>query len=202
MADPTIPVFDGDGRVNAEAEILLSQDAAEQLEWEVGEVRAGAVPTRLSGTYQVNDETDSHWAHSDYATELSVLDDLDKGLLANAAAYLAPGNPGVTEPGDARLLNAWYPLNASSIAGDDVATLTAQLSGFTAGSVPLVAADSADAVAVEEPVNFEAQFSTELFNTLEALSGQQRATASIAAVVAAGPIESPSLSLLWAPNSS
>ncbi|UJH71109.1 hypothetical protein [Ornithinimicrobium sp. INDO-MA30-4] len=182
---------------DSEIEIALSQDAAEQLHWEVGEVRdvPGAAQTRLSGTYEPIDPLDTHWSHSPYAPELATFFDADRGTEATAAAYLAPNNPGVVRPGSTRTFKLWYPLDASNVPGDDVASLRAQLGGMTAGE-SVVIAEGEDPQEVSgngvPPDGFieagmTARFTTELFEPLDALVAQQRTTTSLAAVVAAGP---------------
>lgn len=196
---PTLPLSDvqfagpdGPSAGPGEAlDILLSADAASQLCWEVGEVRdvPAAAPTRLSGTYVPVNPDDPHWAHSTYGAELGVFDDLNLGKQARAAAYLAPGSPGVLTPGSVRELHLWYPLDAGDIPGDDVGALTAQLGALTASQVPLVqeSAGRADQGPSERLAGLEARFVTEIFGVLRDLSVQQHATASILAIVAVGP---------------
>lgn len=200
---PTIPLPDfytdgPDGRPKAgpddDLEILLSADAADQLKWEVGEVREvpGGGPTSLSGIYTPLDPDDPHWSHSTYGAQMGVFFDANQGKLAKAAAYLAPGNPGVVTPGSTRELHLWYPLDAGDIMGDDVGALTAQLSALTAAQVTLVdpaEPDEQDAQIEAEPLErvLDVRLSTEIFSVLRELSTQQRATAAILAVVGAGP---------------
>ncbi len=198
----TLPLFDiliggPDGPqtpAGDDLEILLSADAAQQLQWKVGEVRdvPAAAPTRLAGIYTPLDPDDPYWAHSPYGAELAVFDDLDRGKLATAAAYLAPGNPGVVTPGSTREVRIWYPLDASDVPGGDVGALTAQLGALTAGQVTVIdepAPERGEGTAGPPPEpGVEARFVTEIFGVLRELSTQQRATASILAVVASGPV--------------
>ncbi len=194
--DPTVPLPDvsADGSSSSqvgpdgELEILLSADAAEQLVWQVGEVRdvPAAAPTRLAGIYTPVDPEDPYWDHSTYGAELGTFFDADQGTLAKAAAYLAPGNPGVVTSLSTREFHLWYPLDASDVPGDDVGALTGQLGALTAARVPLVDPDEdQDGTAVRA---LRAGFATEIFDVLGSLSDQQRSTASILAVVAAGPV--------------
>ncbi|MGB3184686.1 MAG: FtsX-like permease family protein [Ornithinimicrobium sp.] len=210
---PTIPLqgarFEDDDGTSfvdsvAEVDIALSEDAARQLYWEVGEVRdvPPAGPTRLSGVYVPLDPDDPHWEHSTYGAALAVFNDFDRGKLATAAAYLAPGNPGVTALGASREFHLWYPLDATDVAGDDVAALAAQLGGLTAASVGVVSASGevgADDAAVDggqsaeddQPPSvsaLDARFITEIFGVLRELAQQQQATSSLLAVLSAGPI--------------
>lgn len=171
-----------------ELEILLSADAAEQLVWDVGEVRdvAAAAPTRLAGIYTPVDPENSYWDYSTHGAELSTFFDGDRGTLATAAAYLYPGNPGIVTPLSTREFQLWYPLDASNVPGDDVGALTRQLGALTAAQVPIVGSDEDNS----DPtvVALRAGFGTEIFGVLGSLADQQRSTASILAVIAAGPV--------------
>jgi putative ABC transport system permease protein len=168
-------------------EILLSADAAEQLVWQVGEERqvANAPLTRLSGTYEPRDPDDPHWQHSPYGAELATFFDGNVGTTARAAAYLAPGNPGSLPLTGSRQFRLWFPLAAADVPGDQVGELTAQLNGLTAAETPVTPGPAPDNALVPE---LTVRFSSEVFDTLSDLAAGQRATASVLAVVVAGPV--------------
>ncbi len=167
-------------------EVLLSADAADQLRWEVGEERqvANAPLTRLTGTYEPLDPDDPHWQHTPYGAELATFFDGNVGTTARAAAYLAPGNPG-SFPSDSRQFRMWFPLAAADVPGDQVGELTAQLNGLTAAETTVTAGPAPQDALVPE---LSVRFSSEVFDTLTDLVTAQRATASVLAVVVAGPV--------------
>lgn len=168
-------------------EILLSADASEQLRWEVGEERqmANAPLTRLAGTYEPLDADDPHWLHSPYGAELATFFDGNVGTTARAAAYLAPGNPGSLPFTGSREFRLWFPLAAADVPGDQVGELTAQLNGLTAAETAVTPVGAPDDALVPE---LTVRFSSEVFDTLTDLATGQRATASVLAVVVAGPV--------------
>ncbi|MCE0486766.1 FtsX-like permease family protein [Ornithinimicrobium sediminis] len=177
----------GGGPVDDALEILLSADAAEQLAWEVGEERemANAPLTLLVGTYEPVDADDPHWLHSPYGAELATFFDGNVGTTARAAAYLAPGNPGSMPFAGSRQFRIWFPLAAADVPGDQVGLLTAQLNRLTAAETTVVPGPAPDDALVPE---LTVRFSSEVFDTLADLSSGQRATASVLAVVLAGPV--------------
>lgn len=168
-------------------EVVMTQEAADGLVWKVGDERGfGPAKVRLSGVYVANDPTDPHWAQSPFGADFGTFFDGDLGTQGKAAAYLASGNPGVLFPGSSREVHTWFTLDASNVTTDDVGLLSAQIGAFTAAKVTLV--DPAKAGPDDTVRAFAPRFATEIFDTLGEITSQQRATASILAVISAGPI--------------
>ncbi len=168
-------------------EVVMTQEAAEALVWKVGNERVlGPARVRLSGTYVANDPADPHWAQSPFGADFGTFFDGDRGTQGKTAAYLAAGNPGVLFPGSSREVYTWFTLDASTVTSDDVGALSAQIGALTAAKVTLI--DPATAGPDDTVRTFVPRFGTEIFDTLDDVTGQQRATASILAVISAGPI--------------
>lgn len=167
-----------------QVEVVLSQDAADQLLLEVGDEVAGAMV--LSGIYEPKDPNDPRWQHVDNAARLGVIPDPDKGDTAYATAFLSPDNRGSTGQPASVHMTLWYPVTPEAITGStaQVQELRSQLTGFLAQQHEL-------ASAAQVPDSGEAQvpvFVSELTSTLTRIAGQQRAMTSLLAVVAAGPL--------------
>ncbi len=168
-------------------EVVVNQQTADRLVWAVGEERGiGQQQVRLTGTYTVDDPEAAHWAQSPFGADFGTFFDGDRGTLGTATAYLAPANPGVVVPGSSREVHAWFTLDASQVASDDVQALTSQIGGLTAG--PVIVIDPALSDPDGAVVDFRPRLTTEIFNTLADVTSEQSATASIMAVSSAGPI--------------
>ncbi|MBA2696472.1 MAG: hypothetical protein H0U62_11700, partial [Actinobacteria bacterium] len=168
-------------------EIALNQTSAERLVWEVGEERdIGFLSIRLAGIYTADDPASSHWQQSPFGADLGTFFDGNIGITAKATAYLAPGNPGALIPGSARNVHAWFSVDASDVSSDDVSALTAQIGAFTVAEVTVV--DPELASPQNAMRDFRPRFLTEISGTLRDVAAEQRATASILAVISAGPI--------------
>lgn len=164
--------------------VLLSEDAARQLRLEVGDTFAGAMV--LSGTYRATDPEDPRWQHVDNAAALGVVRDPDKGDSAMATAFLSPENRGSTGPPASVRMTLWYPVDPEGISGraGQVEQLRSQITGFLGQQHQLADPTTVpDTDAAQIPV-----FRSELTGTLDRVVLQQRATSSLLAVVAAGPL--------------
>ena len=171
----------------APLDVVVNQETADGLVWEVGDVRAvGEQQVRLSGIFTADDPEAAHWAQSPFGADFGTFFDGDRGTLGTATAYLAPGNPGIVVPGSSREIHAWFTLDASAVVSDDVQALTAEIGALTAGTVTVI--DSAQSDPLDAVVDFRPRFGTEIFDTLANVTSEQRATASIMAVSSAGPI--------------
>lgn len=171
-------------------EVLLSAEAAERLQWSVGEQRGALV---LAGTFVPVDPEDSYWAHAPNALTVGELFDGNIGTQAFVAAYLNPANPGTDgDPGHIMEFRFVLPVEAGSLGGGDVITAAQQLRGFTSGPVVLREQDP-DAGSVgtigQVPVRtvLSPTFGAEVIPVLERLAEEQRTTASVFAVLASGP---------------
>ncbi|PYF96817.1 putative ABC transport system permease protein [Georgenia satyanarayanai] len=169
-------------------EVLLSAPAADVLEWEVGTERritGNTVPALLTGTYEVTDPRADHWAHNLYSAQPYVVDDLNLGTSAEAAAYLAPswdgGLPaGMPEHVRTFRTQMWFPTVVDALSADDVDAAAAQLTRFTA---PQPLGEAGDLVPAAE-----VRFATELGEVLDRVRQQQAVTSTVLTVIASGPL--------------
>lgn len=171
-------------------EVLVSAEAADRLQWEVGEQRG---PLLLAGTFAPVDPDDSYWDHAPNALSVGELFDGNIGTQAFVAAYLSPANPGTDgDPGHIMEYRFVLPVEPGSLGGGDVITAAQQLRGFTSGPVVLREQDP-DAGSVgtigQVPVRTDLSptFGAEVIPVLERLAEEQRTTASVFAVLASGP---------------
>lgn len=164
-------------------EVALAEAAAQALEWSVGAERVvpgTGVPLRLTGTFRPRDPDAPFWAHNPHSAAAHVVDDLNLGTSAVASAYLSPAWDGAVPVGfpvGAPSTRAWFGVAPDAIAGDQVDTVLAQLRGLVAADVPW-----------GEGTGATLALSTGLPAVLEQVRAQQRTTATVLAVVAAGPV--------------
>ncbi|MFX0537600.1 FtsX-like permease family protein [Ornithinimicrobium sp. Y1847] len=191
-ADPYLEdhvrLVDGEwpGRSLNPAEIVVLAEAAEKLQWEIGD-RIGD-NLRISGTYEPIDPADPRWQHLDNATRMGVIADPNLGDEALVSAFLNPTNRGTLGNPAATRVTAWFPVDPSAISADrvDTAELRRQLTAMIAQQHVLVTRDN-PALGPQEGDQMPL-FTSELTRTLDQIVRQQRATASLLAVVAAGPL--------------
>lgn len=160
--------------------VLLLDEAAERLGWDVGEAFGNWV---LSGTYRPIDPEDGRWEHHTNGASMGTLYDGNRGILGFSTIYLNPANPGSIGPPAVASFEYWYGLDAAAVAGNQVDLVTSQLLGMASSDMTLQEEDTTPGGG-----QVKARFSSEVVGTFQALSAQQRATASMLAVVAAGPI--------------
>ena len=176
-----------DRRARADAatgalEVVLAEAAAQTLEWPVGSERTvpgTGVPLRLTGTFRPVDPDAPFWAHNPHSASAHVVDDLDRGTSAVASAYLDPAWDGalpVGFPVGTVSTRVWFPVAGDAVAADQVDTTSAQLRSLVAADVPWAGTGATLAL------------STDLPDVLEQVRAQQRTTATVLAVVAAGPV--------------
>ncbi|GAA4878958.1 FtsX-like permease family protein [Serinicoccus chungangensis] len=168
-----------------EVPIVVLEETAQELRLEVGDT----VPQTdlvVSGTYVPRDPDDPRWQHVDNAAVMGTLYDPNRGEAAFLTGFLSPENRGSIGPAATVSMRVWYPVDASAITGTtgQVEALTAQVNGFLAAQHPLATAEQmGDARGAQIPL-----FTTDLTDALDRVASQQRATSSMLAVVAAGPL--------------
>ncbi|WP_256842235.1 ABC transporter permease [Ornithinimicrobium cryptoxanthini] len=181
-----------EGTASGPVQVLLLDQAARELNLEAGAEFADYL---ITGTFTPKDPEDPRWEHMPNSISVGRLYSGDLGLTGLVTAYLPPASPGSTGPITTNSMQLFYPLDAETVRGNEVDTVTAQLIALSS--------TQQDLRLPEDPADFDTQinspginlsqppvrttFSTEVLSTFEALSQQQRATASILAVVAAGP---------------
>lgn len=186
-------VADGEDRAEGEPEvgdvpeIMLSTDAASQLLLEPGDIvtNTSGETVLLAGTYRVSDPDDPRWQHVDAADQMGVIPDPDAGHSAFAAAFLSPQNRGALGQPATVDMYLWYPVNPGGITGAsaEVETLRTQLTAMMAQQQVLATVEE-----VWDGPNQIPVFSADLAPTLDRIAAQQRATSSLLAIVAAGPL--------------
>ena len=191
---PQLPPEDiPEGTASGPVQVLLLDEAAEALNLEPGDEFADYLVT---GTFTPTDPEDTRWQHMPNSISVGEIFDGNAGLQGFVTAYLPPANPGSTGPITNNAMHLFYPLDAETVRGDEVEQVTAQLIALTSTQQDLrLPADPDDFnttfnspdINLDEPP-IQTTFATEVLDTFEALSQQQRATASILAVVAAGPL--------------
>lgn len=177
--DPSRPLPDLEGLELIQ--VVLLDEAAQQLNWRVGE-RWGAM--QLTGTYVPRDPGDPRWAHAANSTALGRISS-QGGEIATAAGYLAPDSTGAvdTRPVELRLRFV-LPLEAAGVRGDQVSNLVRALEQLASSQSVLLSAGYAGPGSGPVTVSL----TTEALPSLQQLLSQQQATASLLAVLAAGPI--------------
>ncbi|MFK5645938.1 FtsX-like permease family protein [Ornithinimicrobium sp. LYQ121] len=165
--------------------VLVLHEAAEELHWEVGDTIGAEL--RLAGTYRPVDPEDPRWQHVPNGTTMGVLADPNRGEAGVVTAYLDPRSRGsLGEPTSVRN-ELWFPVDAGEVSGRvDTRELRQQLTGMLAQRHVVVAqGDAALGVLEGDQVP---SFRSELPGVLDRVLRQQRATSSLLAVVAAGPL--------------
>ena len=176
-----------DRRARADAatgalEVVLAEAAAQTLEWPVGSERTvpgTGVPLRLTGTFRPVDPDAPFWAHNLHSAGAHVVDDLNRGTSALASAYLDPAWDGalpVGFPVGTMTTRVWFPVAGDAVTAEQVGTTSAQLRSLVAADVPW------------EDTGATLVLSTDLPDVLDQVRAQQRTTATVLAVVAAGPV--------------
>lgn len=176
-------------------EVAISAPAAEILEWEVGterQVSGETVPVLLTGVFAADDLQADVWAHNGRSAEPYVVDDLNLGTAASAAAYLHPAWDGqfpVGFPVAGYRTQMWYPLDVEALAADEVVAAAAQLTGFTTPQqLPGGDVDGGDGLGPSGFALPDVRFATDLGLVLERIQEQQAITSTVLTIVAAGPL--------------
>lgn len=191
---PQLPAADiPEGTLSGPVQVLILEEAAERLNLEPGDEFD---TFEIAGVYRPTDPEEPRWAHMPNSTTVGEIYSGDSGLHAYITAYLPPENPGSTGPITNNNMNLFFPLDGAAVRGDQVDLVTAQLIQMSSTQEDIrlpegeegwnTTFNSPDIELSEPPV--QTTFGTEVLSTFEDLSQQQRATASILAVVAAGPI--------------
>lgn len=181
------------GTASGPVQVLLLDEAAQRLGLEPGDEYGSYL---ITGTFAPKDPEAPRWAHMTNSITVGELFDGNIGLQAFVTAYLPPANPGSTGPIANNAMGLFYPLEGESLRGDEVDEVTSQLLAMTSTQQDVRLPPDPEGmdtqfnspgINLDDPP-IQVTFSTEILSTFEGLSQQQRATASILAVVAAGPI--------------
>lgn len=183
-------------------EVVLAASAAEALEWEIGterRIEGETVPLLLTGVFEATDAQDEVWEHHPASAEPAVVDDLNLGTSAQAAAYMNPqwdGQLPAPLPSPGFTTQLWYPVAVDALTAQDVPAAAAQLTGFSPPQPLGSLAPQPPDRAPEQPPGAgdgsldgpEVRFDSGLSEVFERLEQQQAVTQAVLAVVAAGPL--------------
>lgn len=177
---------DGGGAARTTVPVVILAEAAERTHWEIGDEIGGGL--ELVGTYRPLDPDDPRWQHVPNGTSMGILADPNRGEAAQVTAYLSPLNRGSLGPPASVRTQLWYPVDTSAITSDrlDTTLVRRQLTRMLAQQHVVVPAGDPSLGALEGPQ--VPSFTTELTAALDQVARQQRATSSLLAVVAAGPL--------------
>lgn len=167
-------------------EVVVLDSAAEELHWEVGDEIGGGLV--LVGTYRPVDPEDPRWQHVVNGTRMGILADPNRGEAGQVTAYVSPLNRGsLGQPTSVRT-ELWFPVDPARVTSGRVDTVQVrqQLTRMLAQQHVVVPAGDPSLGTLEGPQ--VPSFSTSLTGALDQVARQQRATASLLAVVAAGPL--------------
>lgn len=164
-------------------EVVVSSDVAELVGFSVGDRLQDDF--EIVGLVSAIHPDDPRWEYHDLGAQTGFEVDANRGEKALIWAYLAPDHTGslvdytVTQV----RYTMWLPIVVEDIRGVDVIQLQSELTNLLARrAILLTAEESPTGTAVE--VGFDSL----LGPTLERVIAQQRATISLIAVVAAGPV--------------
>ncbi|WP_256838623.1 ABC transporter permease [Ornithinimicrobium faecis] len=162
-------------------QVALLDEAAQQLNWQVGDTWGAVL---LTGTYQPRDPEDPRWGHAGNSASLGTISS-QGSKIATAAGYLAPDSTAAVDTVPAELrVRAFLPLDATELRGDQVDEVLRQLQQLGSAQSVLLAEGEVGPVNQGVVVTLD----TEALATLQGLLEQQQTTASVLAVLAAGPV--------------
>ncbi|MFK5688502.1 FtsX-like permease family protein [Ornithinimicrobium sp. LYQ92] len=184
VAEPVAGPRQEDRPADDPVPVVLLAESADELMLEVGEEFGADLV--LAGTYAPRDPEDPRWQHVDNGATFGTLFDPNQGESGLATAFLSPQNRGSTGQPAAVLMRLWYPVDAAAITGStgQVEALAAQVNGFLAQQHTLAGPEQM----VDSPAPQVPLFTTGITEALDRVVSQQRASTSLLAVVAAGPL--------------
>ncbi len=118
-------------------DLVLADPVAEEMTWNLGEVRTIPVGTasqgvRLVGTFDAIDPDDGFWTHVPVALEPSVAFSDDGSLRITGLGFADPNSWAALERSQLpTTMDAWYPTLPERISADQSAELVAELDEFT-----------------------------------------------------------------------
>lgn len=166
--------------VDAPLELMLSVDAADDLRWEVGEVRDRAgVPVVLSGTFAAADEAAPYWRHAPSVLQPQLFDDGNSTPQVTAVAYLNPLTTFLNASG--QRTTVWYPIEVDALSFAEAETLAPALRSFTDRPHLVPALD-------DRRPGLSLGFASALEPALDTVIGRAATTTALLALLASGPL--------------
>lgn len=162
-------------------EVAIHAEAAELIEWEVGEEFAGYV---LTGTYMPKDPQDPYWGHVSSAAAPHYRVDGDRGPMIDYSMYLhsswgalvPDGQFGAFLNTDASIALLWFTVDESALQSEDMALIAAQARAFS------------NEQSVVGSAQIKTRFISELPDVLEASIERIDVVRGLLALIAVGPL--------------
>lgn len=166
-------------------QVVLLQEAAQTMNWAVGE---GWGPLELTGTYRPHDPDDPRWEHAGNSVSVGLLES-EGGTTSVVTGYLAPRSTGVVDTTTSELrARMAFPVEVQGLPGDRVDEVTRQLERLSLARHTLLPATAPDRTTQPVLQEVAGTFDAESIAQFRQMVAEQQATASVLAVVAAGPI--------------
>ncbi|WP_127475951.1 FtsX-like permease family protein [Microbacterium sulfonylureivorans] len=173
-------------------EVVLSVEAAQTMQWEVGEQRAApadpgapvssgwdaeAPVLELVGTVEAGDPDADRWAHLPTSLTATVFDDGNQRPRATSVAWVHPETRAQLGEIDDPEMTLWYPVDGGAAIGQEPVALLSALRGATSSSVP-----------VDETGQLRVRFQSEIVDVLATALARANSASAILAVAAVGPL--------------
>ncbi|MBD3942194.1 ABC transporter permease [Microbacterium sp. NEAU-LLC] len=183
---PSTPVGEDEPVLLSRIEVVLSQDTAAEMEWEVGQTRT--VGTRqqpvelvLVGLFAPVDPDGAYWQYATSVLTPKIFDDGNRPRKVTGTAYAHPASLVAQGLIGRYSTLVWYPTDTDGIDGGNAEQTVAALNKLTAVSHPI--SSSSDGIGILS-VSFDADITGEI----ELAVAQQRSTAAVLVMLVAGPV--------------
>lgn len=187
MPEPAVGSLPEDSTRN-HIEVVLSTDAAAELEWPAGEVRTVGDPRgvlvelELVGLFEAVDPESGYWEHITSVLEPFVFDDGNQPRRVTGTAYAHPASlVAIGGLSDERSTLVWYPVDTDLIDGENAEATIAALNRLTAVSHTIGTTEQGSGI-------LSLGFDADITATIESALAQQRSTAGVIAMLVAGPV--------------
>lgn len=177
-------------------QIMLSQASADQMAWELGEVRDlrtpdGGQPLELTATFEANDPEDPYWLHvpASLRPSIEIIGLAPPVYIGVGFAHPASWKHAVPFSAGARM-QVWFPVEADSLTGENAATFASGVREFTRSPHrvgELVFDQDWRPRFTLAPVT-DLPFSTRVTSALDDAVAATSATSAVLAMMASGPI--------------
>ncbi|MGH8776891.1 MAG: FtsX-like permease family protein [Jiangellaceae bacterium] len=173
-------------------DIALSTHTAERMSWDLGEVRrlTEVARVRLTGTFEPVDAAAEYWSHTPGVLEPVEVDDLNQGITVTGTGFAEPATfaeiahylyPPAFQ-GSTATTRVWFPVDGSTLRAGDGPVLLDGLNAQAARNTPM----GEEGPFGQPPLSLS--LSTGSADTLSRVLAGQASSASVVAMVAAGPL--------------
>ena len=172
-------------------DVALSAEAAETMQWELGEQRAApgdpsfpatsgwdadAPVLELVGIVEAADPEADRWTHLPTSLTATVFDDGNRRPHATSVAWVHPSTRAALHDDDPEM-TLWYPVDGRAALGEEPVALLSALRAATSSSVP-----------VDETGQLRVRFQSEIVDVLSTALSRANSASAILAVAAVGPL--------------